>query len=270
MGFQILCGDTHTSKHPQEISNNRHLPFKRDVIYGWEDGAKWTLHDVTRKGAIIRGDCGGDLRWHHESGDWISWKMHVIILLMLMTTATKLNREGVSFIEKTHIVKRMSPKCHLKEDISRSFKLLTLPTPTQRRANTLTVIIDSTKPLVDDKWWPRGRHWKGKHNRRRARTREHAKRRRRMHTNLNANPTRTRRTQEEIEKGNARSKDILKKKNWWLWSLIKGNEDALHKKIQRQCSCSIQCQLHCSVVCGKICHIHANNLKLAIESRRKH
>lgn len=187
-----------------------------------------------------------------------------------MTTATKLNREGVSFIEKTHIVKRMSPKCHLKEDISRSFKLLTLPTPTQRRANTLTVIIDSTKPLVDDKWWPRGRHWKGKHNRRRARTREHAKRRRRMHTNLNANPKRTRRTQKEIEKGNARSKDILKKKNWWLWSLIKGNEDALHKKIQRQCSCSIQCQLHCSVVCGKICHIHANNLKLAIERRRKH
>lgn len=46
-------------------------------------------------------------------------------------------QEGVSFIEKTHIVKRMSPK----EDISRSFKLPTLPTPTQRRANTLTVII---------------------------------------------------------------------------------------------------------------------------------
>ena len=148
-----------------------------------------------------------------------------------MTTATKLNREGVRFIEKTHIVKRMSPKCHLKEDISRSFKLPTLPTPTQRRANTLTVIIDYTKPLVDDKWWPFGRHWKGKHNRRRARTRDHAKRKRRMHTNLNANPRRTRRRERNWERQRTEQR-YLEEKNWWLWSLIKGNEDALHKKIK--------------------------------------
>ena len=70
------------------------LAFQKGC-HGWEDGAKWTLHDVTRKGEIIRGDCGGDLRWQHESGDWISWKVHVIILLVLMTT-TKLGRVSVS------------------------------------------------------------------------------------------------------------------------------------------------------------------------------
>lgn len=101
-----------------------------------------------------------------------------------------------------------------EEDISRSFKL---PTPTQRRANTLTLIIDYTKSLVEDKWWPRRKHWKGKHNRRRARTREHAKRRRRMHTKLMQIP-------EELEgerdwERQRTEQRHLEDKNWWLSSL---------------------------------------------------
>lgn len=114
-----------------------------------------------------------------------------------------------------------------EEDISRSFKL---PTPTQRRANTLTLIIDYTKSLVEHKWWPRRKHRKEKHNRRRARTREHAKRRRRMHTNLKQIPEEL-----EGERDWERQRTEQIKTSWRKKLMIvvaKGNEDALHQKIK--------------------------------------